>query len=30
MVDGDFPLAQAAEALALAQKPETIKVLITP
>jgi len=30
MVDGDFPLAQAAEALALAQKPETIKVLISP
>jgi len=30
MVDGDFPLDQAPEALALAQNPETIKVLISP
>jgi threonine dehydrogenase-like Zn-dependent dehydrogenase len=30
MVDGDFPLDNAKEAFAFAQKPETIKVLITP
>ena len=30
MVDGDFPLDKAREAFAFAQKPETIKVLITP
>lgn len=30
MVDGDFPLDRAIEAFALAQKPETMKVLITP
>jgi len=30
MVDGDFPLDRAKEAFAFAQKPETIKVLITP
>ena len=30
MVDDDFPLVNALEALALAQKPDTIKVLITP
>lgn len=30
MVDGDFPLDQAAEAMALAQNPETMKVLISP
>lgn len=30
MVDGDFPLNRAKEAFAFAQKPETIKVLVTP
>ncbi|NIM89716.1 MAG: alcohol dehydrogenase catalytic domain-containing protein [Candidatus Aminicenantes bacterium] len=30
MVDGDFPLDRAKEAFAFAQKPETLKVLITP
>lgn len=30
MVDGNFPLSQAEEALTLAKKPETIKVLISP
>jgi threonine dehydrogenase-like Zn-dependent dehydrogenase len=30
LVDGDFPLDRAKEAFALAQKPGTIKVLITP
>lgn len=30
MVDGNFPLSQAEEALNLAKKPETIKVLISP
>ncbi len=30
MADGDFPLNKAKEALALAQRPEMIKVLITP
>jgi threonine dehydrogenase-like Zn-dependent dehydrogenase len=30
LVDGDFPLDKAKEAFALAQKPGTIKVLITP
>jgi len=30
LVDGDFPLDRAREAFALAQKPGTIKVLITP
>lgn len=30
MVDVDFPLDQAAEAMVLAQDPETIKVLISP
>lgn len=30
MIDGDFPLEKALEAFSLAEKPETIKVLITP
>jgi len=30
MVDGDFPLGKAIEAFELAQKPGTMKVLITP
>ena len=30
MIDGDFPLDRAKEAFALAQKPEIMKVLITP
>lgn len=30
MVDGDFPLDRAKEAFAFAQKPEILKVLITP
>lgn len=30
MVDGDFPLDRSKEGFALAQKPETIKILITP
>lgn len=30
LVDGDFPLDKFEEALAMAQKPEVIKVLLTP
>lgn len=30
MIDGDFPLDRAKEAFVLAQKPEIMKVLITP